>query len=105
MATSPQHPARCVLTMVISLLLLSCGGALFAPRSAVAADGWDTLEFRTTSDDCGPFSVGKYEARDTSVSYCMNQDRFGPSTPGGSTLTSASEQEAVQLFMGRVEGT
>ena len=87
MATSPQHPARCVLTMVISLLLLSCGGALFAPRSAIAADGWDALEFRTTSDDCGPFSVGKYEARDTSVSYCMNQDRFGPSTPGGPWLT------------------
>ena len=75
------------MAMTVLLLLFSCGGALFAPRSAVAADGWDALEFRTTSDNCGPFSVGKYEARDSSVSYCMNQERFGPSTPGGPWLT------------------
>ncbi len=45
------------------------------------------LGFRTISNECGPFEVGKYEAQDSSIAYCMNQERFGPSTPGGPWLT------------------
>ena len=84
MADSTTHPVRCTLIAAL-LLLLGCALTLL-PTPAAAADGWDALEFRTTSDDCGPFSVGKYEARDSSVSYCMNQERFGPSSPGGPWL-------------------
>ena len=87
MATSTKHPVFSLMAIMFSFLLLACGGALLLPSSAAAQDGWDALEFRTTSDDCGPFSIGKYEARDSSVSYCMNQERFGPSTPGGPWLT------------------
>lgn len=86
MAASRRHPLFSIMALALPLLLLCCGGALLSPRSASAQDGWDALEFRTTSDNCGPFAVGKYEARDSSISYCMNQERFGPSTPGGPWL-------------------
>lgn len=86
MEISRKQPVFGILTTLL-LLLITGGGAIILPNPAAAQDGWEALEFRTTSDDCGPFAIGTYEARDSSVSYCMNQDRFGPSTPGGPWLT------------------
>ena len=65
------------------LFTLGC----MTPDAALAVDGYESLGFRTISNECGPFGVGKYEAQDSSTAYCMNQDRFGPSTPGGPWLT------------------
>lgn len=89
MATVSKQLKRFCRSTVLLLLVLAAG-ALSAPGPALAQDGWDSLDFRTTHDDCGPYSVGKYEARDSSVSYCMNQERFGPSEPGGPWLTYSS---------------
>ena len=78
--THSVHSA--IATSPLLLLLFFLIGCL-TPGAALAVDGSDALNFRTISDGCGPFGVGKYEAQDTSISYCMNQDCPGPSKPGG----------------------
>ena len=87
MSNAPTHSVHSAITagslLLVLFLLIGC----MAPSAALAVDGYDSLGFRTTSDECGPFGVGKYEAQDSSIAYCMNQERFGPSTPGGPWLT------------------
>ena len=83
MSNAPTHSVHSAIVtgplLLLLLLLISC----LAPGPALAIDGYDQLGFRTISDDCGPFLIGKYEAQDTSIAYCMNQDCPGPSKPGG----------------------
>lgn len=83
MSNAPTHSVHSAIATGPLLLLLFFLIGCLAPRTALAVDGSDVLNFRTISDGCGPFGVGKYEAQDTSISYCMNQDRPGPSKPGG----------------------
>ena len=83
MSNAPTHSVHSAIATGPLLLLLFFLIGCLAPGSALAVDGSDTLNFRTISDGCGPFGVGKYEAQDTSISYCMNQDCPGPSKPGG----------------------
>lgn len=87
MSNTPTHSVHSAITagslLLVLFLLLGC----MAPDAALAVDGYESLGFRTISNECGPFGVGKYEAQDSSIAYCMNQDRFGPSTPGGPWLT------------------
>ena len=83
MSNAPTHSVHsAIATGPLLLLLFFLIGSL-TPGAAFAVDGSDALNFRTISDGCGPFGVGKYEAQDTSISYCMNQDCPGPSKPGG----------------------
>ena len=83
MSNAPTHSVHsAIATGPLLLLLFFLIGSL-TPGAAFAVDGSDALNFRTISDSCGPFGVGKYEAQDTSISYCMNQDCPGPSKPGG----------------------
>ena len=83
MSNAPTHSVHSAIAtgplLLLLFLLISC----LAPVPALAIDGYDQLGFRTISDDCGPFLIGKYEAQDTSIAYCMNQDCPGPSKPGG----------------------
>ena len=83
MSNAPTHSVRSAIVtgplLLLLFLLISC----LAPGPALAIDGYDQLGFRTISDDCGPFLIGKYEAQDASIAYCMNQDCPGPSKPGG----------------------
>ncbi len=83
MSNAPTHSVHSAIVtgplLLLLLLLIIC----LAPGPALAIDGYDQLGFRTISDDCGPFLIGKYEAQDTSIAYCMNQDCPGPSKPGG----------------------
>ncbi len=83
MSNAPTHSVHSAIVtgplLLLLLLLISC----LAPGPALAIDGYDQLGFRTISGDCGPFLIGKYEAQDTSIAYCMNQDCPGPSKPGG----------------------
>lgn len=83
MSNAPTHSVHSAIATGPLLLLLFFLIGCQAPGTALAVDGSDALNFRTTSDGCGPFGVGKYEAQDTSISYCMNQDCPGPSKPGG----------------------
>ena len=83
MSNAPTHSVHSAIATGPLLLLLFFLIGCLAPGSALAVDGSDALNFRTISDGCGPFGVGKYEAQDTSISYCMNQDCPGPSKPGG----------------------
>lgn len=83
MSNAPTHSVHSAIATGPLLLLLFFLIGCLAPGAALAVDGSDALYFRTISDGCGPFGVGKYEAQDTSISYCMNQDRPGPSKPGG----------------------
>lgn len=83
MSNAPTHSVHSAIATGPLLLLLFFLIGCLAPRAALAVDGSDALNFRTISDGCGPFGVGKYEAQDTSISYCMNQDCPGPSKPGG----------------------
>lgn len=83
MSNAPTHSVHSAIATGPLLLLLFFLIGCLAPGAALAVDGSDALNFRTISDGCGPFGVGKYEAQDTSVSYCMNQDCPGPSKPGG----------------------
>ena len=83
MSNAPTHSVRSAIATGPLLLLLFFLIGCLAPGAALAVDGSDSLNFRTISDGCGPFGVGKYEAQDTSISYCMNQDCPGPSKPGG----------------------
>lgn len=87
MSNAPTHSVHSAITagslLLVLFLLLDC----MTPDAALAVDGYESLGFRTISNECGPFGVGKYEAQDSSTAYCMNQDRFGPSTPGGPWLT------------------
>lgn len=87
MSNTPTHSVHSAITagslLLVLFLLLGC----MTPDAALAVDGYESLGFRTISNECGPFGVGKYEARDSSIAYCMNQERFGPSTPGGPWLT------------------
>ena len=82
-----HHPAQTLFARFVLLLFLGTLALCALPAAARAQDGWDARNFRTISDDCGPFLIGRYEAQDSSVSYCMNQDRFGPTVPGGPWLT------------------
>ena len=83
MSNAPTHSVHsAIVTGPLLLLLLLLVGCL-TPRTARAIDGHDALSFRTISDMCGPLGIGKYEAQDASISYCMNQDCPGPSEPGG----------------------
>lgn len=87
MSNTPTHSVHSAITagslLLVLFLLLGC----MTPDAALAVDGYESLGFRTISNECGPFGVGKYEAQDSSITYCMNQERFGPSTPGGPWLT------------------
>lgn len=87
MSNAPTHSVHSAITagslLLVLFLLLGC----MTPDAALAVDGYESLGFRTISNECGPFEVGKYEAQDSSIAYCMNQERFGPSTPGGPWLT------------------
>lgn len=87
MSNTPTHSVHSAITagslLLVLFLLLGC----MAPDAALAVDGYESLGFHTISNECGPFEVGKYEAQDSSIAYCMNQERFGPSTPGGPWLT------------------
>lgn len=87
MSNAPTHSVHSAIATGPLLLLLFFLISCLAPGSALAVDGSDALDFRTISDGCGPFGVGKYEAQDTSISYCMNQDCPGPSKPGGAWRT------------------
>lgn len=86
MSNAPTHSVHSAIAtgplLLLLFLLISC----LAPRPALAIDGYDQLGFRTISDDCGPFFIGKYEAQDASIAYCMNQERPGPTKPGGPWL-------------------
>lgn len=83
MSNAPTHSVHSAIATGPLLLILFFLIGCLAPGTALAVDGSDVLNFRTISDGCGPFGVGKYEAQDTSISYCMNQDCPGPSKPGG----------------------
>lgn len=83
MSNAPTHSVHSAIATGPLLLLLFFLIGCLIPGAALAVDGSDALNFRTISDGCGPFGVGKYEAQDTSISYCMNQDCPGPSKPGG----------------------
>ena len=83
MSNAPTHSVHSAIATGPLLLLLFFLIGCLTPGVALAVDGSDALNFRTISDGCGPFGVGKYEAQDTSISYCMNQDCPGPSKPGG----------------------
>lgn len=83
MSNAPTHSVHSAIATGPLLLLLFFLIGCLTPGAALAIDGSDALNFRTISDGCGPFGVGKYEAQDTSISYCMNQDCPGPSKPGG----------------------
>ena len=87
MSNAPTHSVHSAIATGPLLLLLFFLIGCLLPGAALAVDGSDALNFRTISDDCGPFGVGKYEAQDTSISYCMNQDCPGPSKPGGAWRT------------------
>lgn len=84
MSNAPTHSVHSAIATGPLLLLLFFLLGCLAPGTALAVDGSDALNFRTISDACGPFGVGKYEAQDASISYCMNQDCPAPSKPGGS---------------------
>lgn len=83
MSNTPTHSVHSAITAGSLLLVLFFLLGCMTPDAALAVDGSDALDFRTISDACGPFGVGKYEAQDTSISYCMNQDCPAPSKPGG----------------------
>ena len=83
MSNAPTHSVHSAIATGPLLLLLFFLISCLAPGPALAIDGYDQLGFRTISDDCGPFLIGKYEAQDASIAYCMNQDCPGPSKPGG----------------------
>ena len=87
MSNAPTHSVHSAIATGPLLLLLFFLIGCLVPGAALAVDGSDALNFRTISDGCGPFGVGKYEAQDTSISYCMNQDCPGPSKPGGAWRT------------------
>lgn len=91
MSNAPTHSVHSAIATGPLLLLLFLLFGCLAPGAAFAVDGYDQLGFRTISDDCGPFFIGKYEAQDASIAYCMNQERPGPTKPGdhGSTLIKA----------------
>lgn len=86
MSNAPTHSVHSAIAtgplLLLLFLLISC----LAPGAVFAVDGYDQLGFRTISDDCGPFLIGKYEAQDASIAYCMNQERPGPTKPGGPWL-------------------
>lgn len=86
MSNTPTHSVHSAITagslLLVLFLLIGC----LTPGAAFAVDGYDQLGFRTISDDCGPFFIGKYEAQDASIAYCMNQERPGPTKPGGPWL-------------------
>ena len=89
MSNAPTHSVHSAIATAPLLLFLLLFLACATPGTACAVDGNDTLSFRTISDMCGPFGIGKYEAQDASISYCMNQDCPGPSSqedPGGPTI-------------------
>ena len=86
MSNAPTHSVHSAIATGPLLLLLFLLFGCLAPGAAFAVDGYDQLGFRTISDDCGPFLIGKYEAQDTSIAYCMNQERPGPTKPGGPWL-------------------
>lgn len=86
MSNAPTHSVHSAITAGSLLLVLFLLFDCLAPGTAFAVDGYDQLGFRTISDDCGPFFIGKYEAQDASIAYCMNQERPGPTKPGGPWL-------------------
>ena len=86
MSNAPTHSVHSAIATGPLLLLLFLLLGCLAPGAAFAVDGYDQLGFRTISDDCGPFFIGKYEAQDASIAYCMNQERPGPTKPGGPWL-------------------
>ncbi len=86
MSNAPTHSVHSAIATGPLLLLLFLLFGCLTPGAAFAVDGYDQLGFRTISDDCGPFFIGKYEAQDASVAYCMNQERPGPTKPGGPWL-------------------
>lgn len=78
------------LAMSVVLVASSVLGALSGctPRQAYAEDGWEPMGFRTATRNLGPYAnLGKYEAQDGTVAYCLNAESVGPSTVGaGFTL-------------------
>lgn len=86
MSNAPTRSVHSAIATGPLLLLLFLLFGCLAPGAAFAVDGYDQLGFRTISDDCGPFLIGKYEAQDASIAYCMNQERPGPTKPGGPWL-------------------
>ena len=86
MSNTPTHSVHSAIATGRLLLLLFLLFGCLAPETAFAVDGYDQLGFRTISDDCGPFFIGKYEAQDASIAYCMNQERPVPTKSGGPWL-------------------
>ena len=68
MSNAPTHSVHSAIATGPLLLLLFLLFGCLAPGAAFAVDGYDQLGFRTISDDCGPFFIGKYEAQDYSPS-------------------------------------
>lgn len=88
MSNAPTHSVHSAIATGPLLLLLFLLFGCLAPGAAFAVDGYDQLGFRTISDDCGPFFIGKYEAQDASIAYCMNQERPGPTCRAAHGSTS-----------------
>ena len=86
MSNAPTHSVHSAIATGPLLLLLFLLFGCLTPGAAFAVDGYDQLGFRTISDDCRSFFIGKYEAQDASIAYCMNQERPGPTKPGGPWL-------------------
>ncbi len=87
MSNTPTHSVHSAIAAGPLLLLLLLFIGVMTPVSAFAVDGHGALGFRTISKECGPFLVGKYEAQDSSVAYCMDQERDWPTDPGNPWLT------------------
>jgi len=104
MSNAPTHSVHsAIVTGPLLLLLLLLIGCL-APGTARAIDGHDALNFRTISEMCGPLVIGKHEAQDISISYCMNQGYPGPSKPGGPwrAYDQGCEGELVECIHGNI---
>ena len=82
MSNAPTHSVHSAIATGPLLLLLFLLFGCLTPGAAFAVDGYDQLGFRTISDDCGPFLIGKYEAQDASIAYCMNRGAPRPHQAG-----------------------
>ena len=98
MSNAPTNSVHSAIATGPLLLLLFLLFGCLAPGAAFAVDGYDQLGFRTISDDCGPFFIGKYEAQDASIAYCMNQERPGPTKAGCGSTTSSRQSFVTDIL-------